>query len=442
MKRLHLKNKKRNEGTPTKSNQQEALNSSPASGLASLPSSIGTGCFSQLDGSVEEFTASPVRRKHQHPIDNNNNNSGLHDNDDEEPIVALVGEPQPIFLRHLASFLRVADLQQNGCESLGDSYHSYQSGPTVITDPIPHFHYSSVEAPPSLDADDPAQELWVALDNGAQMHTPVASAAVAALAKFGLDAALDPDMWTAADRTTTKLLDRPTGWHAETLTTNTGTCPAWKNHNCSKADNEAVMVWSGRFRHGLYGSDLPCVRAAAVMDMSAKALFDLLIDSTRVQEYNAMSLGRQDLLVLQSELDGGVFGGITKIARSETRPPLLRKTLQFTSLLHGRVLDADAGSYLLVSRAVTLRDNPEHNNNNSTAPTVFVSEILMGVNIIRPMEDAPDRQCLLISVNHVRSPMVPLMIAKRIGLQAAINFVHDLRRCCCCCETTASHSTT
>jgi hypothetical protein len=289
-----------------------------------------------------------------------------------------------------------------------------------------------------LDADDSVldtdsnnnNELWVALDNGAQMHTPVASAAVAALAKFGLDAALDQDMWTAADKATAKLLERSdlqTSWHADTLATHSGTCPALKNH-CSKADNEAVLVWSGRFRHGLYGSDLPCVRAAAVIDMSAKALFDLLEDSTRVQEYNAMSLGRQDLLVLQSELEGGVFGGITKIARSETRPPLLRKTLQFTSLLHGRVLDADAGSYLLVSRAVTLRDNPD--NGNSTTPTVFVSEILMGVNIIRPVEGAKDRKCVLVSVNHVRSPMVPLLIAKRIGLQAAINFVHDLRRCC------------
>jgi hypothetical protein len=53
----------------------------------------------------------------------------------------------------------------------------------------------------------------------------------------------------------------------------------------------------------------------------------------------------------------------------------------------------------------------------------------MGINIIKRVKD-DDTRCLFISVNHISSPMVPLMIAKRIGLQAATSFIHDLRACC------------
>lgn len=145
-----------------------------------------------------------------------------------------------------------------------------------------------------------------------------------------------------------------------------------------------------------------------------------------------MSLGRTDLLTLPCRHI------VTKVMRSESRPPLLRKTLQFTSIFHARKLnDTDHGidneneSYLLVTRAV---ENPtgtlggDSNNNNNSG--VVVSEILLGVNVIRTIPHHP-RACLLLSVNHVRSPLVPsLFLAKRVGLQAATNFVHDLRKCC------------
>jgi hypothetical protein len=131
-----------------------------------------------------------------------------------------------------------------------------------------------------------------------------------------------------------------------------------------------------------------------------------------------MSLGREDLLILQENRDGGPFGGVTKVVQSESRPPLLRKTLRFTSLFHARRLD---DGWQLVSRAVK-------NTSDAERSDVLVSEILMGVNLIRRISD---ESCCFISVNHIRSPMVPMMIAKRVGLQAAVNFIHDLRKTCC-----------
>jgi hypothetical protein len=117
------------------------------------------------------------------------------------------------------------------------------------------------------------------------------------------------------------------------------------------------------------------------------------------------------------------------VMRSESRPPLLRKILQFTSIFHARHLEDNSG-YLLVTRAV---ENPRWSSSTNSAATaggsVVVSEILLGVNVIRKIPGRPD-SCMLLTVNHIRSPLVPLYIAKRLGLQAATNFVHDVRRCC------------
>jgi hypothetical protein len=122
-----------------------------------------------------------------------------------------------------------------------------------------------------------------------------------------------------------------------------------------------------------------------------------------------------------------------------TKPPLVRKALVFTSLMHVRELD-DGSGYKIVTRAVTppeenaALDNNDNASCNSSSNTnslanALQSEILLGVNIIKRIEGDENR-CLMMCVNHIRSPMVPMMIAKRIGLQAAQYFYHDLRACC------------
>jgi hypothetical protein len=137
-------------------------------------------------------------------------------------------------------------------------------------------------------------------------------------------------------------------------------------------------------------------------------------------------------LVLQDNMStSGPFGGITKVMKSESRPPLLRKTLQFISILHATEL-SDGSGYLIVSRAVTTPEDEE----KLKLQNVLKSEILMGVNIIKRVE-GDDNRCLLIAVNHIRSPMVPMMIAKRLGLQAAQNFIQDLRACAATATATA-----
>jgi len=289
--------------------------------------------------------------------------------------------PTVVFKRALSSFLRVTDLEVTDTESSASE--------------VPNYHHAASDPPPGIDAI--ATEKWVALDDGDGQHAPVAPFAVQALVQSATALTHNRDLWTPDSKTQKILSKEPDAYQT------------WQVGVDHVVTSDQVLVWSGTITpSGLYGSELPAVRAAGRVPIAADVLAEMLIDSTRVHEYNQMSLGRTDLLVLQDTEDGP-FGGRTKIMQSKSQ--FLRKTLQFTSLLHARRLEG--GSHLIVTRAV-----------QGASAGAVVSEILLGVNVIHPLNDG---QCLIVTVNHIRSPMVPMMIAKRIGLQAAVNFIADLR---------------
>ena len=147
------------------------------------------------------------------------------------------------------------------------------------------------------------------------------------------------------------------------------------------------------------------------------------------------------------------YAGVTKLVRSTNKPPLVRKVLEFVTLLHCRALSDDQGGngYIIVGRAITPAEDAEKDNKG-----IMRSEILLNVHIIRrlrtkkkshdkgkkssaksvlisptgnkaPKEDLRNR-CLMINVNHVKSPMIPNLIAKKVGLSAAVNFISDIRQ--------------
>jgi hypothetical protein len=119
----------------------------------------------------------------------------------------------------------------------------------------------------------------------------------------------------------------------------------------------------------------------------------------------------------------GPFGrSITKVMKSESKPPMIRKSLIFVSVMHAKELE-DGSGYLIVSRAV---HTPEERGGKTNSK----SENLIGVNLIRKVEGAEDSRCFMTNVNHLRSPMVPMMVAKRLGLTAAVGFMNDIRSRC------------
>ena len=281
------------------------------------------------------------------------------------------------------------------------------------------------------------------------------------------------------------------------------------------------MVWSGKFTHKYYGHELLAIRSQGVVNMSAEDLVDLLMDSTRIQEYNKSSSGRTDEIILsdgsnidscpfsgqrRKKLTGVVmnntriidgvavidsqsedersdvedeiveevdedgvksihtftssrsrrkssFVGVTKVVRSINIIPLVKKKMDFITLLHCRALTDDQGGngYIIVGRNVCPGEDPEASGGKGMR-----SEVLLNVHIIRKFkpkkrgasarkgkgdsrsvvsgisgQPASQRElanrCLMINVSQLKSPMVPSLMAKKMGLSAAASFISDIR---------------
>ena len=133
------------------------------------------------------------------------------------------------------------------------------------------------------------------------------------------------------------------------------------------------------------------------------------------------------------------FVGVTKIVKSTNKVPM-RKSLEYITLLHCRALTDDQGGngYIIVGRAV--KDACKASKDTQRA------EILLNVYIIRRLRDKRDKKekrdrssskdrakpkmrdrCVMICVSHVKSPIMPHLLAKKISLRAASSFITDIR---------------
>ena len=168
------------------------------------------------------------------------------------------------------------------------------------------------------------------------------------------------------------------------------------------------------------------------MKVSAKSLLEYLLDSTRIKEYNKISLGRDDVYVIQNDIDTketeSTFGfkGSCKIVRSVNKPRLLPKSIETMSLMYAKSLedenDASApGSYIIVNRSVFDDDSGEH---KSKSKNTIRTEMLLGVTMIRAVNDD---LCELTSINHLYMPGVPEFAAKRAAPGQAFGMLRDLQ---------------
>jgi len=320
---------------------------------------------------------------------------------------------QPI-LRRNSSFLRVGDLEMK--TKLVPSLDF--TDPLIDKDTLPHLSSVSVEPPPSVDYD--AKEKWVALDDGIGSHAPIAPHAVEALSDAALNCVFNKGMWTCKSS-------------GRQLKASPWVVNSWQMEGCveNSGGEDSVIIWAGNFTHRGYGCELPAIRAAGIIQANPRDLFELLLDSSRVKEYNNLSLGREDLFVLQDDLvHEGPFGkSVTKVMKSRSAPPLIRTPLEFVSLLHGRELK-DGSGYLIVTRSALHPDIYLDSPGASKGESVLRSEILMGLNLIRRVE-GDNTRCLMINVTQVRSPLIPMFIASKIGISAASNFIKDIRAANC-----------
>ncbi len=313
-------------------------------------------------------------------------------------------------------YIRTADLPT--MKESASSFMRLSSSEIAESDWVDHIHKPSSTPPlPSIDND--PREGWVALDDGNGNKAPLTKVAMQALVYAGLEASLDQNMWTA-NGPTSKLLKSGV-WDDTVFVSYDKQQPIPAPHARGTKGEMDVLVWSGTFSHKYYGSDLPAIRCEAIVNMSPKSLANLLVDSNRVKEYNKMSIGRDDIIVFQDDETC-----VTKVVCGRSKPPMLGKILQLKTLLHMEELPGGShNGYVVASRAISHKNDAEA----AADPKVIHSEMLMGLNIIRAVEGEPNR-CVLINVNHLMSPMIPMFMAKKLGLSSAVNFINDIRTLC------------
>jgi hypothetical protein len=192
----------------------------------------------------------------------------------------------------------------------------------------------------------------------------------------------------------------------------------WKRHNGNSGDKAGsdVRVHIGRCARDdwdqYYGANLPMLKTESLIRMKPKDIADLLLDSSRVQVYNKLSVGRSDIREIPCQ------HGIAKIVKNLTQPPITNKKIESTTFLHARKLNQE-GAYLVVSRAVSGSMDEDVIGNHGK------SEILLGVNLLEPCDD--QTSCKMTSVTHMYSPALPAVLATTVGIKSAINFINDIQ---------------
>ena len=211
-------------------------------------------------------------------------------------------------------------------------------------------------------------------------------------------------------------------------------------------EDDDVLVWVGKFKDEGHGSHLPIVKTTSILPLSPKDMASLLMDSSKVQSYNKMSLGRNDEVIFQqginTEADGPESGalaidGEAKIVRNLTKPPLSKKLMEFVTVMYARRLKPEDNvgvgimggdyedGYAVISRAVSggkwggISEEGEESERTR-------SEILLGMNLIRTVPGEANKS-EVTAVTHCNSPSVPKMLAKTVGVKGAVDFVRDIR---------------
>jgi hypothetical protein len=205
-------------------------------------------------------------------------------------------------------------------------------------------------------------------------------------------------------------------------------------HNWHYAGPGDIFVWHGKMEKDGYKRDLPVIKARGMVPTTAKALLDLLLDSSKVTTYNKMSLGREDRYYIkrgvETKDEDSQLRGETKIMRSVSSVPVIRKHLELISLMHARLLEEDDDGmkgYMCVNRSIWEDEDKTPTEDGVDSPfdeNYIRCECLLGVNLIRELDGG---YCELTTINHFYTPGAPSFGARQFGMKAAGNFIRDIK---------------
>lgn len=235
--------------------------------------------------------------------------------------------------------------------------------------------------------------------------------------------------------------------------------------------------------HNHNSNSFVAIRAYGIIQMKPKELYELILDSDRIKEYNLYSLGRDDIWVhdyeyqetnqtaeegdeekdndeneesSEADTDGKnhdcyrsahdnakqkekkPIHRITKVCHGTNKPPLVRKPIPYMTLFHCQELTIKS----LSSNQTNEQFDNDHCNDKGyiisarTAKQVdsngvmkdvksYSAEIMLGSTLLLPI-DGHDDLTLFINANVVSSPM-PTYLIKKFGLSGAVNYVNWLR---------------
>jgi hypothetical protein len=180
-------------------------------------------------------------------------------------------------------------------------------------------------------------------------------------------------------------------------------------------ENE-VLKWTTQV------DNTPMLRTQGIINMTPTQINDLLLDCSRVKEYNKCSLEKRDLCTLPSS-SCVVGGGETRIVEHVMQIPLVGGKVETLSLTHSRPLQSfgdgsveDEEGFVIVSRSVKKELNDTVDN-----PCFSVSKL-------RSISGTDKTE--LTTLTSISSLPIPQFLMHRVAFYGADDFFGNLRKIC------------
>jgi hypothetical protein len=220
--------------------------------------------------------------------------------------------------------------------------------------------------------------------------------------------------------------------------------PSWQG--ASFRNLNEILIWNGFPKHKSFGHDWPLVKARGIVPAPPRSVANFLWESSNVNKYNNMSVGRYDGTVFQEGIDTAAadsvygFPGCAKILKSYNKVKLVPRILEMVSILHARPLEppmAVHGTYLIVNRSIWEKNSEEEEAGdsepaelnatvNNLKNKLIRSEMLLGVQLLRPLNGG--KHCEITTVTHAVVPgMKNNQIAKAAANVSAAKILRDIQ---------------
>ena len=187
-----------------------------------------------------------------------------------------------------------------------------------------------------------------------------------------------------------------------------------------------ACIWAGKYLGDKYhGSENPFFMAQGVVDASPLEILNLLWDSKRTKEYNKHCVNREDILIVLEDDEEGL--NRAKIIESETKVPFTSMSVRLSALMCSKPLgDRPEDGVVIFSRSLGRGPTGYHSSKNADLCRSSKNEVILGVNILRPVPGRPDL-CDLISISQVDASILPQFLKSRVGIFAVEDFFKNIR---------------